>query len=106
MQRYAFAGVLSCKDARQKGAPGVKSNSLHTGRIGSVWTSVRPLANEFEKETAMLRLAIAFLVIALIAAVLGFGGIAGASVGIAKIVFLIFIVLFVIGAIAHFMRRA
>ena len=97
MQRYAFAGVLSCKDARQKGAPGVKSNSLHTGRIGSVWTSVRPLANEFEKETAMLRLAIAFL---------GFGGIAGASVGIAKIVFLIFIVLFVIGAIAHFMRRA
>jgi uncharacterized membrane protein YtjA (UPF0391 family) len=38
----------------------------------------------------MLHYAIVFLVIALIAAVLGFGGIAGASAGIAKILFLVF----------------
>ena len=44
----------------------------------------------------MLNWAIAFLVIALIAAVLGFGGIAGAAVGIAKIVFFVFIVLCVL----------
>ncbi len=42
----------------------------------------------------MLRWIITFLVIALIAAVLGFGGIAGAAAGIAKIIFFVAIVLF------------
>jgi uncharacterized membrane protein YtjA (UPF0391 family) len=36
----------------------------------------------------MLSLVVTLLVIALIAALLGFGGIAGAAVGIAKIIFL------------------
>lgn len=49
----------------------------------------------------MLNLAITFLVIALIAALFGFGGIAAASAGIAKIVFFVFIALFLISAIAH-----
>ncbi len=40
----------------------------------------------------MLSWAITFLIIALIAAVLGFGGIAGTAVGIAKILFVVFIV--------------
>lgn len=44
----------------------------------------------------MLGLTITFLVIALIAAVLGFGGIAGTATGIAKITFFIFIALFVL----------
>ena len=44
----------------------------------------------------MLSWAITFLVIALIAAVLGFGGIAGAAVGIAKILFFVFLVLCVL----------
>ena len=44
----------------------------------------------------MLGWAITFLVIALIAAVLGFGGIAGTAVGIAKILFAVFLVLFLI----------
>ena len=44
----------------------------------------------------MLNWAITFLVIALIAAVLGFGGIAGTAVGLAKILFFVFIVLFII----------
>jgi uncharacterized membrane protein YtjA (UPF0391 family) len=44
----------------------------------------------------MLGLVVTLLIIALIAAVLGFGGIAGAAVGIAKIVFFIALVLFVI----------
>lgn len=42
----------------------------------------------------MLHYAIVFLVIALIAGVLGFGGIAGSAIGIAKILFWVFIVLF------------
>ena len=44
----------------------------------------------------MLNWAVTFLVIALIAAVLGFGGIAGTAVGIAKILFFVFLILFVI----------
>jgi len=47
----------------------------------------------------MLSWAITFLVIALIAAVLGFGGIAGTAVGIAKIVFAVFLILFVVSLI-------
>ena len=46
----------------------------------------------------MIGWAITFLIIALIAAVLGFGGIAGTAVGIAKIIF-VAIVLFVISLI-------
>ncbi len=44
----------------------------------------------------MLRWALLFLVIGLVAAVLGFGGIAGASFAIAKILFYIFIVIFLV----------
>ena len=44
----------------------------------------------------MLSLVITLLIIALIAGILKFGGIAGAAVGIAKIVFLIALVIFVI----------
>ncbi len=47
----------------------------------------------------MLNWAIAFLVIALIAAVLGFGGIAGTAVELAKIVFFVFIALFLISIV-------
>ena len=48
----------------------------------------------------MLGWALTFLIIALIAAALGFGGLAGASVGIAKILFVVFLVLFVVSLIA------
>ena len=44
----------------------------------------------------MINWAITFLIIALIAAVLGFGGIAGTAIGIAKILFFVFLVLFVL----------
>ena len=49
-----------------------------------------------EELYAMLRWALIFLVVAIIAAILGFGGIAGASADIAKILFYIFIAIFVI----------
>ena len=44
----------------------------------------------------MLQLAITCLVIALIAAVLGFGGIAGSFIGVAKLLFVVFLVLAVL----------
>ena len=47
----------------------------------------------------MLGWAVMFLIIALVAAVFGFGGIAPASAGIAKLLFVIFLVLFVISLI-------
>lgn len=47
----------------------------------------------------MLNWAIAFLVIALVAALLGFGGIAGVAVELAKIVFFVAIVLFLISVV-------
>ena len=47
----------------------------------------------------MLGWAVMFLIIALVAAVFGFGGIAVASAGIAKLLFFIFLVLFVISLI-------
>ncbi len=52
----------------------------------------------------MLGWALTFLVVALIAAVLGFGGLAGFAVEIAKIIFFIAIVLFVISALFGFFR--
>ena len=53
----------------------------------------------------MLYWAAVFFVIAVIAAVFGFGGIAAASTGIAKILFFIFLVLFLVSLIFGFARR-
>jgi len=47
----------------------------------------------------MLGWVITFLVIALIAAALGFGGLAGTAVGLAKIVFYVFLVLFLVSLV-------
>ena len=49
----------------------------------------------------MLRWAFIFLIVALAAAILGFGGVAGAAAGIAKILFFVFLLLFVVGLIMH-----
>ncbi len=49
----------------------------------------------------MLSWAFSFLVLAIIAGFLGFGGIALMSVGIARILFTLFLILFVIAAFVH-----
>jgi len=51
----------------------------------------------------MLRLALFFLVISIVAAVFGFGGVAAASADIARILFFIAIVIFVVLLIASLM---
>lgn len=53
----------------------------------------------------MLQLAIACLVIALIAAILGFGGIAGSFVGVAKIFFVVFLIIAVLSFLGGGFRR-
>ncbi len=47
----------------------------------------------------MLNWAVTFFIVALIAAVLGFGGIAGSAAGIAKIFFGIFLILFLVSLV-------
>jgi uncharacterized membrane protein YtjA (UPF0391 family) len=52
----------------------------------------------------MLSWVVTFLVIALIAGILGFGGVAGASIEIAKIIFFIALVLFIVSAVISVTR--
>lgn len=52
----------------------------------------------------MLGWALTFLIVALVAAVLGFGGVAGVAVEAAKIIFFVAIVLFLISAIFGVVR--
>lgn len=54
----------------------------------------------------LLHYAIIFLIIALVAAFLGFGGVAGTAMGGAKLLFWAAIVLFVVSAVVGLIRRA
>jgi uncharacterized membrane protein YtjA (UPF0391 family) len=62
------------------------------------------LTKDVAMEMNMLGWALTFLVVALIAAVFGFGGIAVASAGIAKLLFFVFLVLFAVSLIASLFR--
>jgi uncharacterized membrane protein YtjA (UPF0391 family) len=53
----------------------------------------------------MLRWALGFLIVSLIAAVFGFGGIAAASAEIAQFIFFVFVVLFVLTLIFGLLDR-
>jgi uncharacterized membrane protein YtjA (UPF0391 family) len=53
----------------------------------------------------MLHYAIVFLVIALIAALFGFGGIAAGAVSIAKVLFFVFVIMAVIAFVVGLGRR-
>ncbi len=53
----------------------------------------------------MLYWAAVFFIIALVAAIFGFGGVAEASLGIAKVLFFIFIILFIISLVVGLGRR-
>jgi len=53
----------------------------------------------------MLRWALGFFVVALVAAVLGFTGIGLASAEIAKLLFYVFFILFVLSLLGHVARR-
>jgi uncharacterized membrane protein YtjA (UPF0391 family) len=53
----------------------------------------------------MLRWALVFFVVALVAAVLGFTGIALAAAGVGKVLFYVFVILFVLSLLGHAARR-
>ena len=58
-----------------------------------------------KKGVTMLYYALVFFIVAIIAAVLGFGGIAAGAAEIAKVLFFIFLVLFVVSLIVGLFRR-
>ena len=53
----------------------------------------------------MLYYALVFFIIAVVAAMLGFGGVAVAFAGIAKILFVVFLILFLVSFVMHVGRR-
>jgi uncharacterized membrane protein YtjA (UPF0391 family) len=75
--------------------PHLLPNSVNPPRHSACSTSL----SQFKRKVNMLGWAVTFLIIALIAGVLGFTGIAGTAVGIAKILFAVFLVLFLISLI-------
>ena len=54
----------------------------------------------------LLHYAIVFLVVALIAAAVGFGGVAGVAMEGARLLFWIFIILFLVAAVGGVLRRS
>jgi uncharacterized membrane protein YtjA (UPF0391 family) len=56
------------------------------------------------EDLIMLSWVVTFLIVALIAGILGFGGLAGASIEIAKIIFFIAVVLFLVSAVVGLAR--
>ena len=58
------------------------------------------------RRSRMLRWALGFFIVALIAALLGFTGISLAAAGIAKILFYLFLILFLVTLMGHLLRRS
>jgi uncharacterized membrane protein YtjA (UPF0391 family) len=88
-----------CEEPR----PGSRGSEL--SRRSAVATANAACAAQLVKgEQIMLGWALTFLIVALVAAVLGFGGIAGVSIEIAKIIFFVAVVLFLISAIVGIVR--
>ena len=58
------------------------------------------------RRSKMLRWALGFFIVALIAALLGFTGISVAAAGIAKILFYLFLILFLVTLMGHLLRRS
>jgi uncharacterized membrane protein YtjA (UPF0391 family) len=74
-----------------------------------VRTGTWVLASALARRASMgnlLHYAVVFLVVALVAAAVGFGGVAGVAMEGARLLFWVFIVLFVISLVVGLVRRA
>lgn len=82
------------------------SPTFRSRRSGQHSSQIEPgIGLRRKGQTKMLHYAVVFFIIALIAAVFGFGGIAAGAVGIAKVLFFIFLILAVVSFIANMARR-
>jgi uncharacterized membrane protein YtjA (UPF0391 family) len=84
---------------------GTRGNIRSEGRLFQQPTRGAVRRAEFKSRGhIMLSWVVTFLIIALIAGILGFGGLAGASIEIAKIIFFIAVVLFLVSAVVGLAR--
>jgi uncharacterized membrane protein YtjA (UPF0391 family) len=94
---------------RIAGRQGASIRSRVPARLGMDDAAIQSVASTFRqttgKENLMLYWAAVFFVIALVAAIFGFGGIAVGAAEIAKVLFFIFLVVFVVSLIWGLLRR-
>ena len=76
-----------------------------TKPASALWVDGSSVSTVPMKEIAMLYYAVVFLIIALVAALLGFGGIAAGAAGIAKILFVVFLIVAVVTFLLSLGRR-
>ena len=74
------------------------------------WNFSRDIAVRFSRQLEkkgnipMLHYALVFFILALVAGLFGFGGVASASAGIAQILFFLFLILFAVTVISRMVR--
>jgi uncharacterized membrane protein YtjA (UPF0391 family) len=103
--------------ARKRGSCAVKAADLSIwfpgqfrvplrwhGCCEATWSAAAPAANPLE-EVTMLYYAVVFFIIALIAALFGFGGIAAGAASIAKILFVVFLIVALVTFLLSLARR-
>jgi uncharacterized membrane protein YtjA (UPF0391 family) len=112
------AGLAGSAQPRPPGFRSLLSRNFDGFRIGELPGTFVPNPDYFcnpramssvawskqKEDRVMLGWVVTFLIVALIAGILGFGGVAGASIEIAKIIFFIAVVLFLISAVVGLAR--
>ena len=97
---------MSCRNPSTTPAAAIRTPRTRRQDPGRVPTGARrPIRATFKRGLTMLYYAVVFLIVALIAALFGFGGIAVGAVEIAKMLFFIFLLLFVVSLVVGLMRR-
>src|SRR5437660_1774006 len=76
-----------------------RANGTSVARRREVQRRGRPLHKQLEEDTHVLRWALAFLIIAVIAAVFGFSGLAHDAAWVGQLLAFVFVVLFLISLI-------
>jgi uncharacterized membrane protein YtjA (UPF0391 family) len=99
--RFCSAGIVKFRGFAARNHHSRPGLFLQAMRDAAVAAIARATAN---RGRVMLSWVVTFLVVALIAGILGFGGIAGASVEIAKAIFFIAVILFLISAVVGLVR--
>jgi uncharacterized membrane protein YtjA (UPF0391 family) len=95
-----------CPCTTDKNRSGRNNFTQFAARFGILLSFAVLQKSSSSQEVSMLRWALGFFIVALVAALLGFTGIAVAAAGIAKILFYLFLILFLVTLVGHLLRRA
>jgi uncharacterized membrane protein YtjA (UPF0391 family) len=104
--RILFLGSLFFAQPQRPELPGtfVPKPDWFFSRCGVFYCAGSRIRTRKKEVHVMLSWVVTFLIVALIAGILGFGGIAGASIEIAKAIFFIAIILFLVSAVVGLAR--